>query len=737
MTPDKLWGQGERRSLLAKVGTAAAVVVIVALGLLSLRPVLGDQPLQPTSPTNGELGFPDNLYDMPKNGPSDSSPGPLAYVGVAEHQGFWPWSDREYQLYGISAETGAYRFLDLAAEAADPGVDDTPVALSPDGTYVAYPEVMGAREGEGISIDSLVDGTATSLDLGDPTAQRIDWLTWSPDGSQLAVGRSLIKSDSDGQGGTHGTRLPSVLVDLATMRATEIPGDDFDFLSAPTWKQAGPDSPGGVTSIGGRGVMVVDPSSGERVANYGLPKGSSLTEPLQWNADGSRFVATEQDCMAICGTHDYAIVTGTVSGASGDAEVEAIASGKNAFWLLGWQGDDVLGISGRSNEPSLVRVMPDGRASSDLEMTSYLQPSILATDLLNAGMADASPPSGAYGAASLTTLVAFCLLAFVVLAGMSALVIKARPDVSLAGLPWHAWRVEPRLTRAVFLAIFGAGVINHLVLHSANWLDAAVGLVAFLLAWGLTDEVAGGSRPLGAAGGSSCCSSGSGWLPPSRQTSVGRVPTGPKPHSPRCPLSSWWPRPSVGQRLASRRKMRRPARHSVPSVGSFNISVLVGLPEARLSLIRSITDESASVVTSPVSRFSATSRSSRRMILPDRVFGSSGTTMIVFGFAIAPISLATWSRSSATTSAPPSLRRSRAGSRTRRSPGRSSRRSRRRRPPRRPSGATPAPTRSRWSRGGGRTRSSRRRRGRAARCRRRRRAWRRRRRSSVPGNRDQ
>ena len=40
--------------------------------------------------------------------------------------------------------------------------------------------------------------------------------------------------------------------------------------------------------------------------------------------------------------------------------------------------------------------------------------------------------------------------------------------------------------------------------------------------------------------------------------------------------------------------------------------------------IRSITAESCSVVTSPSERFSATSRSSRRMILPDRVFGSSG-----------------------------------------------------------------------------------------------------------------
>ena len=44
--------------------------------------------------------------------------------------------------------------------------------------------------------------------------------------------------------------------------------------------------------------------------------------------------------------------------------------------------------------------------------------------------------------------------------------------------------------------------------------------------------------------------------------------------------------------------------------------------------IRSMTEESASVVTSPTSRCSATSRSSRRMILPERVLGSSATTMI-------------------------------------------------------------------------------------------------------------
>ena len=51
----------------------------------------------------------------------------------------------------------------------------------------------------------------------------------------------------------------------------------------------------------------------------------------------------------------------------------------------------------------------------------------------------------------------------------------------------------------------------------------------------------------------------------------------------------------------------------------------------------STTAGSASVVMSPSGRFSATSRSSRRMILPQRVFGSSGVKTMFAGLAIGPI----------------------------------------------------------------------------------------------------
>src|SRR5262249_4883203 len=75
---------------------------------------------------------------------------------------------------------------------------------------------------------------------------------------------------------------------------------------------------------------------------------------------------------------------------------------------------------------------------------------------------------------------------------------------------------------------------------------------------------------------------------------------------------------------------------------------------AERCLISSTTAGSASVVVSPSGRFSATSRSKRRMILPLLVFGSSCVNRMLAGFAIRPITSATCSRSSSSISTEPS-----------------------------------------------------------------------------------
>ncbi len=75
---------------------------------------------------------------------------------------------------------------------------------------------------------------------------------------------------------------------------------------------------------------------------------------------------------------------------------------------------------------------------------------------------------------------------------------------------------------------------------------------------------------------------------------------------------------SINTQLADITAKNRPGSGFVP-VGACNLDYL-------LARIASNTEGSTNVDVSPSSRPSATSRSSRRMILPLRVFGSSGTT---------------------------------------------------------------------------------------------------------------
>ena len=128
----------------------------------------------------------------------------------------------------------------------------------------------------------------------------------------------------------------------------------------------------------------------------------------------------------------------------------------------------------------------------------------------------------------------------------------------------------------------------------------------------------------------------------------------------------------------------------------------------------------ARVVTSPRSLWSEMSRSRRRMILPDRVFGRSGVKMIERGFAIAPIFVPTWLRSSSWSSSDPSYPPRRVTNAAMACPVRSSVAPRPQL--RRLRGDRRAPTRPPSSRCDGPRRSSRRRPARAPRCSRPRRA---------------
>ena len=83
---------------------------------------------------------------------------------------------------------------------------------------------------------------------------------------------------------------------------------------------------------------------------------------------------------------------------------------------------------------------------------------------------------------------------------------------------------------------------------------------------------------------------------------------------------------SFNTQLADITAKNRPGTGFVPVGLSMLFAKRSSLPDYLLARIASNTLGSTNVDVSPSSRPSATSRSSRRMILPLRVFGSSGTT---------------------------------------------------------------------------------------------------------------
>ena len=144
-------------------------------------------------------------------------------------------------------------------------------------------------------------------------------------------------------------------------------------------------------------------------------------------------------------------------------------------------------------------------------------------------------------------------------------------------------------------------------------------------------------------------------------------------------LFAFLPESARGARGAARAR-RAGAGRARPLDGlTYSSSGIAAIASPR----RATTSGSRSVVTSPSARPSAMSRSRRRMILPERVFGRSSAQTIRLGRANLPIRSATVSRI-ALLELDRSPRPSPAASRTRRSPGRSARRTGRSPPPRRP-----------------------------------------------------
>ncbi len=213
--PDDLWRRGVRRRRRARVvtalGTAAAVVLVVAAGAVG-RDLLERPTAQPAEGADS-AAIPSKLVTPGRwlGGTTDDPPGRLAVLAGAERaDGWWGTTDG---VVGISAETGAYRFLDLPDAFDDPAADflgDGHPALSPHGRQVAYwtRDPQRASWVGGVAVYDTVTGEVLRHELPSDLGLAPELLEWGGD-DELVVGYGVVTDRRD-DGWSSSSRAPVV-----------------------------------------------------------------------------------------------------------------------------------------------------------------------------------------------------------------------------------------------------------------------------------------------------------------------------------------------------------------------------------------------------------------------------------------------------------------------------------------------------------------------------------------------
>lgn len=186
------WERARRARRRTIASVAACFVVLLVGSAVAGNALMSEHQTAPAGTPRGatELAIPDQVW-LPNSstpGTADAGPpGPLALMATAPRRTSWFHSEKA--LFGVSADTGTYRFLDLPSVDPQSGVQPT---LSHDGLHIAYfasgnpvspdaqSSVIGYAVYDTLTAEVHVRRVATDYGL---TAQSI---TWSGDSEILA-----------------------------------------------------------------------------------------------------------------------------------------------------------------------------------------------------------------------------------------------------------------------------------------------------------------------------------------------------------------------------------------------------------------------------------------------------------------------------------------------------------------------------------------------------------------------
>jgi hypothetical protein len=332
--PDAVWTHGRRRQ---RVRLGAALAALVAVGLLgtTATPLLIEraQRVEPAA-TDRRMVLPDVIRQPGGWEPEfPVVPGRMSAVGVGARSGLL--GDRN-AMWGVSAETGESRFLDL------PGpLELSQPALSHDGSRVAYwiattadVEALG-RAGESAM---LADGVAVlDLETGERDVWTIDsdhglWIggmAWAGDVLWWSAGPARAEGD-----GALVARSRTRIWDLSTGERAEPSDAAQERISA----NGVGDAPGGfVEPYDSNRLSVVTSAEAPRSLVLELPPGSpaaaGTTRPAM-STDGSRVAALLMPDRSRFDDSRLPVVAGEVRG--GDVTLRRVAEA-DAQTVLGWR----------------------------------------------------------------------------------------------------------------------------------------------------------------------------------------------------------------------------------------------------------------------------------------------------------------------------------------------------------------------------------------------------------------
>ena len=134
--PGQLWRRGRRMARTQRIGTiaiaAVACVLLIALGTATWQQ---GTDVEPATDTGTGSFLPSRFHEPSPHLPGTDSVGPLGPLIATFDAPRKGWFGSTDGLVGVSAETGAYAFLDLP-HAATPYLGEA--QLAPDGRHVAY-----------------------------------------------------------------------------------------------------------------------------------------------------------------------------------------------------------------------------------------------------------------------------------------------------------------------------------------------------------------------------------------------------------------------------------------------------------------------------------------------------------------------------------------------------------------------------------------------------------------------